>query len=245
MSLATTVHLSALAVSGLITLTRLPQAIKGRNPLLFWALLMLTVAIALANSAIYLAVDNVLGGINIANLIIRFAMYGFVLILGLKASVAFRSPLAGKCIGGSIGLAVLGVLAVLMVVLFVLADMPSSSPGLRDYAQQLPVILYTALGRAYPAYVSACLIGPAFATAAHRRRPALIRTASALIALGLSGAVLYALQDHTPWDVSPWDHLVPYSALISCTLGLALLGGRRMALNREEKQTRLTQTYVR
>lgn len=245
MSLATTVHLSALVVSGLFTLRRLPLAVKGRNPLLFWALLMLTVAIALANSSIYLAVDHALGGLNIANLIIRFAMYGFVLIFGLKAAVAFRSPLAGKCIGGSIGLAVLGVFAVLMVVLFVLADMPFSSPGLRDYGEQLPIIVYTSLGRAYPAYVSACLIGQALATAVHPRRQPLIRIASALIAAGLSGAVLYALQDHTPWDVSPWDHLVPYSALISCTLGLALLGGRRVAKNREEKQTRLTQTYVR
>lgn len=245
MSIATAIQVGALIVAGLFALTRLPSALRGRNPLLFWAVLMLCIAIALGISPVYLAVDNALGGINIANVIIRFALYAFFLILGAKAAAAFRAPRAGRLIAGPAGAAVLSAVVVATVVLFVLADMPESSPGLRSYSGQLPVILYGLLGRAYPGYVAACLVGPALATAAHRRRPALIRAGSGLLGVGLIGAVFYAIQDVTPMDANPWDHLVPYSSIIVVTVGLALLGSERVASKLRAKQTPLTQSYVK
>ncbi|MCC3275758.1 hypothetical protein LJ753_07730 [Arthrobacter sp. zg-Y20] len=245
MSIATAFQVGALAVSGLFALTRLPSAVKGRNPLLFWALLMLCIAIALGISPVYLAVDNALGGVNIANVIIRFAMYGFFLILGVKAAVAFRAPGAGRLIAGPAGVAVVIAVGIATVVLFILADLPVSSPGLRSYGGQLPVMLYGMLGRVYPGYVAACLVGPALRIAAHRRRPSLMRAGAGLLGVGLIGVVLYAIQDVTPLDVNPWDHLVPYSSIILTTVGLALLGSQRIASKKRIKQTPLMQTYVK
>ena len=245
MSIATAFHLGALTVSGLFALSRLPGAVKGRNPMLFWALVMLCIAIALGMSPVYLAVDGLLGGSNIANVIIRFAMYAFFLILGTKAAAAFRAPGAGRLIAGPVGIGVLSAVGIATVVLFAVADLPVSSPGLRDYGGQLPVALYSLLGRAYPAYVAACLIGPALSVAGHRRRPLLMRAGSGLLGVALAGVVLYAVQDVTPLDVNPWDHLVPYSAIILATVGLAMLGSQRLASNRRIKQTPLTQTYVK
>lgn len=245
MNVALAFQLGALAVVGIAALIRLPLAVKGRNPLLFWALVLLSVAIALGISSVYLAVDSVLGGINIANVIIRFALYGFVLIIGIKSAAAFRAGAAARLITGPVGIAVLAAVAVLTIVLFCFADMPDSSPGLRTYGDQLPVAIYGLLGRAYPAFIAACLIAPAFASAAHRRRPPLIRTGSALLGVGLAGSVLYAVQGLTPLDVHPWDHFVPYSAVIAATVGLVLLASQRVASKRQKKQAPLTHTFAR
>ena len=245
MNIALALQLGALALSGIFALIRLPLAIKGRNPLLFWALVLLSTAIALGIPSVYLAVDGFLGGINIANVVIRFALYGFVLIIGIKSAAAFRAAAVSRLILGPVGIVVLCLVAALTIVLFCLADMPASSPGLRDYSDQLPVFLYGILGRAYPGFIAACLIAPAFASAAHRRRPLLIRTGSALLGVGLTGAVLYAIQHVTPLDVHPWDHFVPYSALISATAGLVLLAGQRTASKRKIKQAPLTHTFAR
>ena len=245
MSLATTFQVGALTLSALFALIRLPMALRGRNPQLFWALVMLSVAIALGISPVYLAVDPFLGGNNVANLIIRFAMYGFVLILGLKAAKAFRAQRAHRLIAGPVGKTVIAGTVALTTLLFVLADMPVPSPGLRNYGGQWEVAVYGSLGRAYPAYVAACLIGPAASVALHRRRPVLMRTGSALLGMGLAAAVLYAVLDVTPLDVNPWDHLVPYSAVILATLGLVMLFSQRVASKRREKQNLLTNSYVK
>lgn len=245
MSLAATFQIGALAVSVLFALLRLPLALKGRNPPLFWALVMLSAAIALGITPVYLAVDSFFGGRNIANMFIRFAMFGFTFIIGVKSAVAFRAPLAGRFIGGSVGVSLLLLVSALTVLFFFLADMPESSPGLRDYGDQLPVILYSFLGRAYPAYIAACLVVPALSVATHRRRSKVIRAGAAFLGAGLGIAVLYAVQDLTPYDFSPWDHLLPYSAVITGTAGLALLGSGRVASNRQKKQTKLTQTFLR
>ena len=245
MNVATMFQVGALTVTGLFALIRFPLALRGRNPQLFWALLMLTVAIALGMSPIYMMVDPWLGGVNIANLIIRFAMFGFVLILGLKSVQAFRAPRTQRLISGPAGIVVLLVTVTLTSVLFVMADLPESAPGLRTYGDQWEVSLYGTLGRAYPAYVAACLVGPAISVAVHRRRPPLMRVASGLIGLGLAAAVLYAVLDLTPFDVNPWDHLIPYSAVMLATLGLALLFTQRIASKRRIKQAPLTQTYTK
>ncbi|KAD4059616.1 hypothetical protein GD627_00440 [Arthrobacter yangruifuii] len=245
MNAALAFQVVALSVAGISAAVRLPLAIKGRNPLIFWALVLLTTAIALGISSVYLAVDSVLGGMNLANLVIRFALYGFVLIIGIKSAAAFRAAGAAALIRGPIGICVLASVAVLTVVFFCLADMPVSSPGLRDYGEQLPVGLYGILARAYPAYIAACLIAPAFASAAHRRRPLLIRLGSGLLGIGLVGSVLYAIQDLTPLDVDPWDHFVPYSALTAVTVGLVLLGAQRTTSKRKTKNAPLTHTFAR
>ncbi|HEV7167057.1 MAG TPA: hypothetical protein VGN49_03715, partial [Micrococcaceae bacterium] len=159
---------------------RLPAAIRGRNASLFWAFLLIAIAVGLSLPAIYLPVDGLLGGRNFANLILRFALYAIFFILAAKIAAAYRSPRAQRLIRGPIGIAALLLICVGTVVPFLLSDLPVSSTGLAKYLDQVPVGFYIAAGRLYPAYAAACLIVPT-AVASRSARTRLERAAAACI----------------------------------------------------------------
>ena len=80
---------SALVICGAVALARLPDAVRGRNRSIFGAFLLTTFAILLSIDAPYLAVDAWLGGANYANLLLRFLVYGAVLLAGYRTAKAF------------------------------------------------------------------------------------------------------------------------------------------------------------
>lgn len=180
--MSTVLQWMALAVSLACAGWRLPAAVKGRNTSLFWMFVLLTVAVGLSIPAIYLTVDGWLGGVNVANLLIRFSLYAIFFILASKMAAAHRSRRSQWLIRGPVGLAALGLVAAATLVFFVISDLPVSNTGLAGYSEQWSVQGYAVAGRLYPAYAAAVLVGPT-AAAARTAARAINRASAALLCL--------------------------------------------------------------
>ena len=207
---------------------RLPAAIRGRNASLFWAFLLIAVAVGLSLPAIYLPVDGLLGGRNFANLILRFALYAIFFILASKIAAAYRSPRAQRLIRGPIGISVLLVICVGTVVPFLLSDLPVSSTGLLDYGDQFTVSLYVVAGRLYPAYAAACLVRPTAKTA-RSARLRIERVAAGIICASFCQVVLLTVLQvayfhrEEPMGFFTFMNIISYGAIICLAVGLALV----------------------
>ncbi|MCY0906549.1 hypothetical protein [Arthrobacter sp. H14-L1] len=206
---------------------RVPATLRGRNAGLFWAFVLLAVAVGLSLPEIYLVVDSWLGGHNIANLAIRFALYAIFYILAVKFTAAYRSSGGARLVRGPLGMSVLALISAATVVLFLISDLPTTSVGLQSYNNQPTVQAYGLLGRLYPAYTAACLVRP---TASAARSAWTTGRKTAAIAAGLISAafimvlLLTALQlaatGITP--VSELIALLSYTAIVCMALGLSL-----------------------
>ena len=67
-----TLQWTTLGVCCFVTLARVPSVLRGENRSLFAIFAFMTLAILLSIDAPYGAVDQVLGGVNIANVLLRF-----------------------------------------------------------------------------------------------------------------------------------------------------------------------------
>ena len=75
---------STLATCGLIAAARVPSAIRGENRSLFYIFGLMTVAILLSIEKPYVAIDQALGGINLANLLLRFIIFAAIYFVGIR-----------------------------------------------------------------------------------------------------------------------------------------------------------------
>jgi hypothetical protein len=121
---------STLAICGLIAAARVPSAIRGENRSLFYIFALLTVAILLSIEAPYVAVDNALGGINLANLLLRYIIFAAIYFVGIRVTRGFGADHAYRLITGRIGMIALLVISVVMTALFFAMDTVGSSAGL-------------------------------------------------------------------------------------------------------------------
>jgi hypothetical protein len=234
MSIGMAVQWLALGLCVLFAAMRLPEAIRGRGRGIFAVLVLLCVAVALSLPPVYLAVDGLLGGANIANLIIRFSLYAIMLLLGIRGAAAFGSGRALRFIRGPVGMAALAVTVVATVILFMLSDLPTSSTGLRAYADQTTVHWYAHLGRLYPAYIAGCLIGPATAQVRDSATLGLHRVAAALMASAFVMVLAHAGLKLTGVRTGAADLVLPFGAIVLVTVGLTIfwLSRRRAARTR-------------
>ncbi|WP_323959996.1 hypothetical protein GC088_00630 [Arthrobacter sp. JZ12] len=223
MSPAILIQLVALVLSVLLTLIRLPDALRGKGRIMFFAGVLLSLAVALSLEPIYLSVDALMGGVNLANLVIRFSLYGVMMLLGIRCAAAFGSERARKLVGGAAGLIMLGLTAGVTAVLFGLSDLPESSTGLRAYHDdQSTVQWYAEMGRIYPAYVAACLVGPAIARARYRPARPAHRLGAGLMAAGFSMIIVFAALKLLPIAIGDADVLLPFGAIVLVVIGLVL-----------------------
>ncbi|MBF4994698.1 hypothetical protein ITX31_11310 [Arthrobacter gandavensis] len=216
------VQVSAFALSSLFALFRLPDAIRGRNRSIFFCMLLIAVSTGLSLPVFYEFIDPLLGGFNLANLLLRYSLYGVFLILGLRGAAAYGAEWARRLIVGPVGLAVLGLTAVLTAGFFVASDIPVTSTGLLDYGDQVSVEVYGMLGRLYPAYVAACVCAPALAAARNSRYRLPHRVGSGFFGLGLALVVVFTGLTLVA-DIGVFMLLLPFSAVILVTLGLAVM----------------------
>lgn len=231
MSVGTFIQWLALTLCVIFAAMRLPDALRGKGRSIFAVLVLLCVAVALSLAPIYLFVDGLLGGTNIANLIIRFSLYAIMLLLGSRCAAAFGSKRALTFVRGPVGIAVLGLTVVATVILFVLSDLPESSTGLRAYADQATVHWYAHMGRIYPAYVGACLLGPAIASARDTSARRLHRVAAALMAVGFTMVIAHTVLKLTGIRTGAADLILPFGAIVLVTTGLTMIWlSRRRAL---------------
>lgn len=218
---------STLAVCGALAAARIPSALRGENRLIFGILLLMTLAILLSIEAPYVAIDQVLGGRNLANLILRFIIFGAILLVGIRVARAFGAAQALKLITGRAGAVALAVAGVAVIVTFLLMDTAGSSAGLtalaaKDARNAALVEYYGAAGRLYPSYVSLVLL-PAMVRVLRSSLPALIRAAALLLSVGAVAIALSLLFPVIPPGLGILPFLVNYTAVLCYVLGLALI----------------------
>ncbi|WP_426976196.1 hypothetical protein ACQCSU_15710 [Pseudarthrobacter sp. O4] len=233
---------TTLAVCGIVALARIPSALRGENRSLFFIYAFMTVAILLSMDAPYLAVDQVLGGTNLANLMLRFIIFGAIFALGLRVARGFGADDALRLITGPVGIVVLGAASVVVVAVFLMMDTAGSSAGLvdvfaKDARHAALVEYYGAAGRLYPAYVTLALL-PAMVRTAASRLPVLVRLSAALLAVGSVAITLSLLSPAIPPSLGFLRFVFSYTAILCLVLGLALIWlGKTVAKRPPKTQT--------
>lgn len=169
------------AVALALALVRVPAALRGENRLMLGLFALFACAILLSIGGPYVAIDGLLGGINLTNLLLRFIVYGVCLLLAVRISRAFAARGAEDALLGPWGLAALAAVAAGTVLSFLLMDRAPSSVGLTALDQDPWFDTYAALGRLYPTFTGVVLLPSLFRSASGGVRGAL-RAAAALLA---------------------------------------------------------------
>ena len=151
-----TLQWTTLAVSALVAVARIPSTVRGENRSLFGIFAMMTLAILLSIQGPYLVIDQALGGINLANLLLRFVIFGVIFFMGIRISRGFDAKDAYRLITGRTGMAVLAGISAVALTLFFMMDTSGSSAGLTGGVGTNPwnspvLEYYGPAGRAYPA----------------------------------------------------------------------------------------------
>ena len=107
MSAGSFIQWLALALCVIFAATRLPDALRGKGRSIFAVLVLLCVAVGLSLAPIYLFVDGLLGGANIANLLIRFSLYAIMLLLVICGASELLSESEFWMFCGTLGAALL------------------------------------------------------------------------------------------------------------------------------------------
>lgn len=236
---------TTLAVCALVAAARIPSALRGENRSLFFVYAFMTVAILLSIDAPYLAVDRVLGGMNLANLLLRFIIFGTVFALGLRIARGFGADDALRLITGRPGIAFAGAASVAVVVVFLMMDTEGSSAGLiavydKDARNAALVEYYGAAGRLYPAFITIALF-PAMVRAVRSRLPRLVRLGAGLVAVGTVAITLSLLSPVIPASLAYLRFVFSYTAILCLVLGLALIWLSKIVARKTPKaQTDLT-----
>jgi len=231
-----TLQWTTLAICAAIALARVPSTLRGENRSLFGIFASITLAILLSIQGPYLVIDQALGGINLANLLLRFVIFGAIFFMGIRISKGFDAKDAYRFITGRAGLTVLAVISAVMVTLFFMMDTSGSSAGLTGVVGTDPwnsalLEYFGAAGRAYPAYVALALL-PAMVRAVASRLPGLIRVAAALLGLGAVATGLSLSFPLIPPTLGQIEFMINYTAILCFVLGLALIWVARVVNGR-------------
>jgi hypothetical protein len=242
-----TLQWSTLAICALVAAARIPSTLRGENRSLFGIFALMTLAILLSIQGPYLAIDRALGGINLANLVLRFVIFGAIFFMGIRISKGFGAEDAYKLITGRPGIVVLAAISACMLALFFMMDTNGSSAGLTGVVGTDPwnsamLEYYGAAGRAYPAYVTLALL-PAMVRAVASRLPALVRVAAGLLGFGAVATGLTLLFPLIPPALGHIEFIINYTAVLCFVVGLALIwvakvvNGRTAAARRKSTET--------
>ncbi|GAA2131603.1 hypothetical protein [Arthrobacter humicola] len=236
---------TTLAVCGVVTLARIPSALRGQNRSLFSIFALMTLAILLSIDAPYLAVDRALGGMNIANLVLRFVIFAAIFFLGLRVARGFSANDALRLITGPVGISVAAAASLVVIAVFLMMDTAGSSAGLvgvaaKDHRNAALVEYYGAAGRLYPAFITAALF-PAMVRTFRSRLPVLVRSSAALLALGTVAISLSLLSPVIPPSLGFLRFVFNYTAILCLVLGLCLVWiAKTLAVRAPKKQANFT-----
>lgn len=230
---------TTLAVCAVVALARIPSALRGENRSLFFIYAFMAVATLLSIEAPYVAVDTVLGGFNLANLILRFIIFGAIFALGLRVARGFGADGALRLITGPIGIAVLAAASAVVVAVFLMMDTAGSSAGMtgvaaKDAGHTALVEFYGAAGRLYPAFVTLALL-PAMVRTAVSRLPVLLRLSAGLLAIGSVAITLSLSSPIIPASLGFLRFVFNYTAVLCLVLGLALVWLAKTVAKRSPK----------
>jgi hypothetical protein len=218
---------TTLAVCAIMAMARVPRALRGENRSIFGVFVLATFAILLSIDIPYTLVDSWLGGENYANLILRFLIYGTVLLAGYRIAKAFDARRSIRLIVGPVGLGVLSLIGIATVALFLLADTAGTVTGLttlpsRSRENAILIEWYAAAGRVYPSYVAACIL-PATYRAISQRLPKTIRAAAVLLTVAFAAMTFSSFFPLIPPEVGHVKAIINYISVLCLALGIALV----------------------
>ncbi|MET4135229.1 hypothetical protein [Pseudarthrobacter sp. PvP090] len=218
---------TTLAVCALVAIARIPSALRGENRSIFGVFVLSTLAILLSIDVSYLAIDSWLGSENYTNLILRFVVYGTVLLAGYRIAKAFDAQTSIRLIIGPAGLGVLTVIGIATLGLFLAADTTGSVTGLTTLPARSPenaalIEWYAAAGRLYPSFVAACIL-PATYLAIRRRLPFAIRIGALLLTVAFAAMAFGSFYPLIPSEAGYLKAVINYTAVLCLALGLAFV----------------------
>ena len=218
---------TTLAVCAIVAVARIPSALRGENRSVFGIFVLATLAILLSINVSYTTVDAWLGAENYANLILRFVIYGTVLLAGYRIAKAFDARKSIRLIVGPLGVGVLFVVAIATVVLFLLADTTGTVTGLTSLPARSPgnaalIEGYAAAGRLYPSYVAACVL-PATYRAVRQQLPTAIRVAALMLTVAFACMAFGSLYPLIPAEVGYLEAIINYTSALCFVVGLTLV----------------------
>ena len=218
---------TTLVVCGLVAVARIPSAVRGENRSIFGVFVLTTLAILLSIDASYQVIDSWLGSQNYTNLLLRFLVYGALLLAGYRIASAFGARQSARLITGGVGLGVLSAIGIATVILFLLADTEGTVTGLTTLPSRSPrnealIEWYAVAGRLYPSYVAACIM-PATLLAISQRLPRAIRIGALLLTVAFAGMVFGSFYPLFPPEFGPVEAIVNYTSVLCLALGLALV----------------------
>lgn len=213
------------AVGCVVLLSKLPRLFRGEGVNAFAATLLLTLSIGLAITQPYLVIDRLLGGHNVANLILHLMLTAAFFFIGLCLADAHLGKGARRLIRGPLGMVVLASVIVLTILFFVMSDTSDSGTGMSAVDRQWTITAYGAMNRVYPAFIGLAIIPSMVAAVANRKRSRSLRMFSALQVVAFSIAVLtlpiLALEFIPGVDVGS-VYTVPTWVAVGCFLAGAL-----------------------
>ena len=218
---------TTLLVCALVAVARIPSALRGENRSIFGVFALSTLAILLSIDVSYRAVDAWLGSENFTNLLLRFVVYGALLLAGYRIAKAFGARKSIRLIAGPVGMGVLAVIGIATVILFLLADTVGTATGLSGLRFTSPqnaalIESYAAAGRLYPSYVAVCIL-PATFLAIGQKLPRTIRLGALLLTIAFAGMVSGTFFPLIPPEAVYLQAVVNYIAMLCFALGLALI----------------------
>ncbi|MHA7222505.1 hypothetical protein ACX80S_09340 [Arthrobacter sp. RHLT1-20] len=218
---------TTLAVCALVAIARIPSALRGENRSLFFIFAFMTVAILLSMDASYTAIDSWLGSENYTNLILRFIIYGAVLLSGYRIAKGFDAQRSIRFIVGPVGIGILSLIGIATLALFLLADTAGTVTGLTTLPSKSPenaalIESYAAAGRLYPSYVAACIL-PATYRAISQRLPQAIRIGALLLTVAFASMALGTFFPLIPSEVGYVKAIINYTSVLCLALGLAFV----------------------
>ncbi|MGN7253081.1 hypothetical protein [Arthrobacter sp. SAFR-014] len=208
-------------------LSRVPNLARRKNRSMFFIFALMTLAVLLSIKGPYLAIDGLLGGTNIANLLLRFIIFGAIFFLGLRIATGFGDEQGLRLLRGKAGTLAFGLTSIALLVPFILMDTSGSSVGMTavntgNAWNAVLVQYYAAAGRAYPAYVCLVLL-PGMLRAFRSSLPAVLRASALLLAVGCAAIAVTLLFPIMPPAVGFLKFVINYTAILCFVVGLALI----------------------
>lgn len=234
MGLSAWVALSLAVAFSVASIGRVASVINGRgSPRVLWAHLAMVLVLWLAVPPVYTFLDGILGGQNWANLISHLAFAPVIYWGGANVALAIGAKPVADHIHFTDRWVLLGC-SVLIIVPFLIADVPSSSMGLDGYLNQPAVVLYKAASFIFPAWVAIRLVRPVADDA--RTTPAgWQRRAKYMMALGfilLCAIPVVQLAPLISSDFARLTDVLLYPAILFVLLGATLAWIQSLASRR-------------
>jgi hypothetical protein len=237
--IVTALQWSTFAVCTLVAIARVPSALRGENRPVFYVLVLMMAGILLSIEEPYAAIDSLLGGFNIANVVLRFVGFAAVFFLGLQIAKGFGAEDGRRLLTGPVGIAMAVLSSAVVIILFLMMERTGSSAGLVEVAakssrNRVLVEYYGAAGRLYPAFVLLALL-PAMIRTARSRLPLIIRGSAVALAVGSVAITLTLAFPLIPPGLALWRFVINYTGILLHVLGLVLVWVGRLAARRQPK----------